>query len=520
MALLARDFAELPSPAARRAALDGIVESLTTPEWRELLARLQQRDFRCDIVGSLPVELVSQIFHYLPPNAPFQYQQVCRQWQRVLSSTHVTGCSLDTWYSEHDPRLAGEEAGLYSDHLAVHRWKSDHVKRFREGRPYHGTFYYGNWYGRLTAADRSEYPEADFVKDTLAWKELRRIVTFNFRSGEHRSIMTDAREQIYTMKLTENLVAFFTIYSRVCHVYDLDTRERSHFTLMNQNVEVFAAQGRTVLVASESRTPSWSTRLNVYIWNALDKRTCAFEINRVRLIDEGRPYQYMPKCVVIDERTRSIVWFFCLRKDTKNWLSFERWSFDGVLLGRFDHETSMTVYSLRAAEIRPMDYEGRFYHIRTPIRPFGYREEPVFARTMTTIVFDNKHNQLIIKTSEDGLSAFRNEYFKKTPFDKFTVCLWKDTLFYMPPAVTDEEARTKDSTWGPQTYQTLERRGLHLGIMDIPEDMATEHSGMPGDEALLGNEHLLVLLRRGHCAVWCFDPHLQLPERMPRDEAL
>ncbi|GME63387.1 F-box domain cyclin-like protein [Neofusicoccum parvum] len=520
MALLAHDFAELPSPAARRAALDGIVERLTTAEWRELLARLAQRDFRCDIVGSLPVEIVSYIFHHLPPNAPFQYQRVARRWQSVLSSTHVTGSALDTWYSADDPKLAGEEAGLYREPYTVHKWKADHVKRFREGRPYHGTFYFGNWYGQMTAADRGEFPGADFAKDTLAWKEMRRIGAFNFRTGEHHSIMTDAREQIGFMKLTERLVAFFTLYSRVCHIYDLDTKEQTHFTLQNQNLEVFAAQGQTVLVASESRNPSWSTRLNVYLWNAVDRRTRSFEVNRVRLVDEGRPYQYMPKCVVVDERSRSIVWFFCLRKDTKNWLSFERWSFDGVLLGRFDHDVSVSVYSLRAAEIRPMDYESRFYHIKPPIRPFGYREEEVFARTMTTIVFDNVLNKLIITTSNDALPAFRNDYFRKTPFDKFTVCLWKDAMFYMPPAVTDEEARTKDSTWGPQTYQTLARRGLHLGIMDIPEDMAAEHSGMPGDEALLGNEHLLVLLRRGHCAVWCFDPHLQLPERIPREELL
>ncbi|OJD39959.1 f-box domain protein [Diplodia corticola] len=520
MAHLARDFAELPTPAARRAALDAIVDRLTTPEWRELLARLRQRDFRCDVVGASPVELVAHIFRFLPPHAPFLYQRVSRQWQRQLSSSHVTGCAIDSWYSDDDRRLAGEAAGLYSNRLTVQKWKADHVKRFREGRPYHGTFYYGTWNVKLTAPDRGEFPEADFAQDTLAWKVLRRIEAFNFRTGEHHSIMTDAREQIGAMKLTESLVAFFTLFSRVCHIYDLQTKERTHFTLHNQNLDVFAAQGRTVLVASESRNPSWSTRLNIHLWNAVERRTRSFEINRVRLVDEGRPYQYMPKCVVIDERTRSVVWFFCLRKETKNWLSFERWSFEGVLLGRYEHRESVSVYSLRTADIRPMDYEGRLYHIKTPVRPFGYREEPVFARTMTTIVFDNELNQISIKTSNDALGAFRNEYFRKMPFDKFTICLWKDVMLYMPPAVTDEEARTKDSTWGPQTYQTLERRGIHHGIMDIPDDMALEHSGMPGDETLLGNEHLLVLIRRGYCAVWCFDPHLQLPERVPVDDPL
>lgn len=56
--------------------LDGIVERLTTAEWRELLARLSQRDFRCDIVGRSPVELVEHIFRFLPPHAPFLYQRV------------------------------------------------------------------------------------------------------------------------------------------------------------------------------------------------------------------------------------------------------------------------------------------------------------------------------------------------------------------------------------------------------------------------------------------------------------
>lgn len=84
----------LPEKPANRTCfrLDGIVESLTTAEWRELLARLQERDFRCDIVGSLPVELVSHIFRYLPPNAPFQYQQVCGRRWFAAGSSMLTPC--------------------------------------------------------------------------------------------------------------------------------------------------------------------------------------------------------------------------------------------------------------------------------------------------------------------------------------------------------------------------------------------------------------------------------------------
>lgn len=213
--------------------------------------------------------------------------QVCRKWRGVLSSTHVTGSPLATWYSENDPRLAGEEARLYTESFTVNRWKADHVKRFLEGRPYHSTFYFGNWYGSMTTSDRSELPGADFVKDTLAWRETRRIGAFNFRTGEHHSIMTDARESIGYMKLTEKLVAFFSLYSRVCHVYDLETRQQTHFTLLNQSIDAFAGQGKTILVASESHNPSWSTRLKVFVWNAVEQRTRSFEINRVRLVNDG-----------------------------------------------------------------------------------------------------------------------------------------------------------------------------------------------------------------------------------------
>ena len=61
---------------ARIEALEALADELTPFEWRHLQNKLNTRDFRCDIVGALPVELVASIFVHLDVATPYRLQRV------------------------------------------------------------------------------------------------------------------------------------------------------------------------------------------------------------------------------------------------------------------------------------------------------------------------------------------------------------------------------------------------------------------------------------------------------------
>jgi hypothetical protein len=69
-------FRELHGNDSRRAALEALTRELSPFEWRDLASRLNARTFQYDIVGNLPVELVTSIFSHLDTSTPYRLQSV------------------------------------------------------------------------------------------------------------------------------------------------------------------------------------------------------------------------------------------------------------------------------------------------------------------------------------------------------------------------------------------------------------------------------------------------------------
>lgn len=72
----AEAFARLSSSDSRRSALQALIKELTPYEWRFVQLLTSSRTFQFDIIGQLPVELVSQIFSYLDTSTPWRLQHV------------------------------------------------------------------------------------------------------------------------------------------------------------------------------------------------------------------------------------------------------------------------------------------------------------------------------------------------------------------------------------------------------------------------------------------------------------
>lgn len=73
---LVEAFARLSTADSRRTALQALIQELTPHEWRFVHALTSTRTFQFDIVGQLPVELVSHIFSHLDTSTPWRLQHV------------------------------------------------------------------------------------------------------------------------------------------------------------------------------------------------------------------------------------------------------------------------------------------------------------------------------------------------------------------------------------------------------------------------------------------------------------
>jgi hypothetical protein len=74
--VLAEPFARLSTSDSRQTALEALIQELTPYEWRFVQSLTSTRTFQFDIIGRLPVELVSQVFSYLDTSTPWQLQHV------------------------------------------------------------------------------------------------------------------------------------------------------------------------------------------------------------------------------------------------------------------------------------------------------------------------------------------------------------------------------------------------------------------------------------------------------------
>jgi hypothetical protein len=71
-------FRQKHTNRSRFEALEALTAELTPHEWRALQAKLNTKDFRYDIVGALPIELVASIFARVDVSTPYRLQRVSR----------------------------------------------------------------------------------------------------------------------------------------------------------------------------------------------------------------------------------------------------------------------------------------------------------------------------------------------------------------------------------------------------------------------------------------------------------
>jgi hypothetical protein len=219
--VLALAFHKLPTFGERSRALHALVNSLGSYDWRELNRLLGYRDLRYDLIGNLPLELTTKIFHYLDPVAPFYCQSVSKTWHAICSSTDLINSSLNTWYLPGDPPLKAQLSRTLSD-SELQKIRLEHLQRFRNAKP-------TSWARFSITKNLNEMREilinSKLSYPRLSWvSENREIKILNLVNGQFKAHSGPARERINEIAITNTITAGATSNSKVYVWTDDDQR--------------------------------------------------------------------------------------------------------------------------------------------------------------------------------------------------------------------------------------------------------------------------------------------------------
>jgi len=203
----------------RRTWLNGIVNSLSGEEWRELHATLSRRSFQLDIIGNLPVELVALVFSYIDISNAARCLHVSKRWQDLILQPIVQETLLSQWYTPSDLPLLGAQ-NLSEEELF--QLKIDHAARFKKAAPYKTCIQsFRNDNAERFIGVNSQLTQSHYSYGLLAFTmvdpkrqpSLRRddiLQIHDFRSGQARTIKTPARELILAITTTRCLIGYIT----------------------------------------------------------------------------------------------------------------------------------------------------------------------------------------------------------------------------------------------------------------------------------------------------------------------
>ncbi|KAF1932976.1 uncharacterized protein M421DRAFT_254086 [Didymella exigua CBS 183.55] len=263
---LAEAFARLSNSDSRLDALEALIKELTPYEWRFVQSLTSTRTFQFDIIGRLPVELVSQIFSYLDASKPWQLQHVCRAWYEQLRSLDVLKPNLESWYDG--------TINLQGVDLEFCRRRARSARALRSGRAQPDS--------SLKISSRVSLTQQFLVRDKLIWLAhgLRQVNVVNLRSMTSKVLVDPSRGQIGQLHAADDLVAFSALLRGAVFVGEI---------IGNGPVKNFRIHGpsQRLALTCRHRTVACAMHLEahtrVYIWNYDTSQCRYFDINRTAL---------------------------------------------------------------------------------------------------------------------------------------------------------------------------------------------------------------------------------------------
>ncbi|KAJ5480944.1 hypothetical protein N7539_006838 [Penicillium diatomitis] len=319
-------------PKQRRAViLHGILDTLSSDEWRDVKCRGETTLLLCDIVGKLPTEIAALIIVCLPLVDIVRLRRVSHRWRVLLSSPHVCRRAVratlekDPW----DSNICTKELEL-CDHLGkifhtglalgddLSETSQDMMSPSPNACPYTDCAFrkialqrYCQEKGRplkrinIRAPNLAKYGFHSEHEDwmvysdgRLAWVDVldtSRILTVHLDTGVRRTFMTENRDEILRICMVRPLLAAITIRG-YCVVWNVDTEEESSFRLpsLDQCVRIVISGTKVAVALKDSAMVHWCSRRKVSTSFQSPSRLAALsvhpsldQITLVRLLNEN-----------------------------------------------------------------------------------------------------------------------------------------------------------------------------------------------------------------------------------------
>ncbi|CAI7592450.1 unnamed protein product [Penicillium pancosmium] len=205
------------SSKTRAAILDKILDSLTRHEIRRVKARFQNEHFLFDIVGNLPIEIVTLIFQNLPLADMLRLQRVSTTWKARLSSRDLHSAVLLT--RELTCENSQETVAFIKKRKRIEH--GEFVSEIAFTPPHKGA-------PRWCMA-------ADYLEGHFAWIDNTKFTlnVLNLWTGQLSQFVTEDRQTFFDTKVSNAMVV--ALSRRACHVWNIQTREYTNFQLPHPN---------------------------------------------------------------------------------------------------------------------------------------------------------------------------------------------------------------------------------------------------------------------------------------------
>lgn len=224
--------------------LSVLYEALSKPRRRELLALVQNDEWRFDIVGNLPLELVASIFAKLSTYNTFSLQRVSRRWLDILSSDLIAGSRIKLWRSLGDFELTLPE---YFSPASVKTLAAEHEEAFRTGR------YFFNRRVNVNIM-LSGYPPGRHYRYGEGHMACLKdgccdtINVYHIKSGSGWVVVSPERESFDFVAVSSKLVVGSTQTGR-CYVWAHSHHDEDPFTVRLPTVHIAALDASDDTVA-------------------------------------------------------------------------------------------------------------------------------------------------------------------------------------------------------------------------------------------------------------------------------
>lgn len=253
--------------ANKASSIQSLLRSLPRTHLRELADHAASLDFRFDIIGNLPIEILCLVFMNLDIYQAFQLRRVSKRWLAALSAPQIVESMLCPWFSlgpvdlRMPPNVSEEES------LAI---KAEHVDAFKTGNPF--SMVQGEWKIEDPANDRV----FDYGYGRIAWFEAAstRLHVRNLESGQNTVYTPSSREKLQIVRLSSDIVAALTASGK-CYVWEHATGVSHKIRLPSAWFSALAVSGKSLAIAHAAEIPR---EKYITTWTLSNLRTRSFPI--------------------------------------------------------------------------------------------------------------------------------------------------------------------------------------------------------------------------------------------------